>query len=483
MEPGSGGNRPTLAAGVVRLSSFNERPVQQMTRQGSVMSVEVQQVTRQASMEVPRQGSVEVPVIRCASYQVPASTAAGYVSQLGQPPPPAARSVMLRSLSPGTTLRASTPQRQQVIALDSKASLRGLWEAVAGNSNSPPARAQHGQDRSSQGHDSQDALAQAELVQAAMNERLSKLMAAMEDKIVKDNSLNSAMDERLTKCMSAIEEKIIKDRAEIVNTLVTMCSSVEQRAASKIKEACLEVSKLKSELVESGLLLSSAPESTGDVAKPCQSIAAQLENACGEIRKLRCELIDTGVLMDPMPQVDAYGENGAGAVSSADVFAGHGKQSPLVYAISTEVLKNVRADDCIRHMEEQHLALKQTLGELISRLDHVDSSVRDACEPSSSLISPLEFSALRETVNEIVKVLGQELRSQRQQRNQDYSAIANRMEGLESTVLNIEKYGSHLSRPMPSDASTDITADVESEFSPASRLLQLEERMLQMGMG
>merc|ERR1712224_989427 len=129
--------------------------------------------------------------------------------------------------------------------------------------------------------------------------------------------------------------------------------------------------------------------------------------------------------------------------------------------------------DCIRHMEEQHLALKQTLNELILRLDS---------NASGNGISPLDFSALRETVNEIVKVLGQELRNQRQQRNQDYSAIAIRLESLEHTVLNIEKFGSHLSLPLAADASDGVTAEANDEISPAARLLQLEERMMQMGM-
>merc|ERR1719506_2142177 len=101
------------------------------------------------------------------------------------------------------------------------------------------------------------------------------------------------------------------------------------------------------------------------------------------------------------------------------------------------VLSCVQADERLQRLRSDCQSIQETLSSLVLRLDR---SGNFSGQEGLSTVNNRDFTALRNTVNESVKLnrsLGLELRHQRQQRNQDFSSMATRLEALERNVIHL----------------------------------------------
>lgn len=248
---------------------------------------------------------------------------------------------------------------------------------------------------------------------------------------------------------------LVERLEELEASFERYCKRNDDRLSDKITS---EVDRLRSELTASGVLLT--PDAADEASAPCTSLTsavfpwraelsllearlvAQLSSEVeSEVSKMRSELLKGRVLQEAaLPKAPTLGDTSGPVLLNEtehpdveqQLVRTNAVDDQTVEAISELVLERVRAHESIRNVEEQHEVLRQSLRDLLTRLD----------QSTGPSVSSRDFASLCDKFNESVALNRQvdlQLRHQRQQRNQDYTSLITRLVNVEQVLLSLDQ--------------------------------------------
>jgi hypothetical protein len=300
-----------------------------------------------------------------------------------------------------------------------------------------------------------------------IEQRLSKFSDRVQDKFVSERAeimsclsraLESDMERRLEMFMRMIEDKLNTERAELIDTFVNLCASVEERSLAKLENLQSEITKTRSEVChdQDKALVDVSPYAASDMTVRLE-MAAQIQNTESEIQRLRDDLLEGGLLLPGTADV-LVDERGSSSTE---------RLSPMIRTVSEAVLKQVKADDDLRQMQQEQEVLRQSLQDITtwaSAQSDKGDAVKCGCDQG--------IHNLQDTINEVVTVVGLELQQQRQQRIDDARSFTLRLDSLEHSLTEL---GNRIEKPRFGSPlwTGNVKAGTQTAEHPSGELNQL----------